>query len=215
MSELFPPGAVAATLQTPGDPDLLFDAEAGFVGQAVLKRRQEFAAGRVCARRALVEFGVMNFAVQVASDRQPVWPADIVGSITHTEGFCAAVVAQRGRVQALGIDTEQGGRVKPELWPRICSAESDWLQQQPEYCRSAAATLIFCAKEAFYKCQYSLAQQWLGFEDVRVEVLSWGAAGGGFQVHARRPLVLAQHAKLPLQGRYLFHDGFITAGVSA
>ena len=31
------------------------------------------------------------------------------------------------------------------------------------------ATLFFSAKESFYKCQYPLTQQWVGFQDVEVE----------------------------------------------
>ena len=81
------------------------------------KRIQEFAAGRLCARRALGEFGRRGFPIPVARDRQPFWPAGVVGSITHTAGLCAAVVAERSRLAALGVDTELGGAVKPELWP--------------------------------------------------------------------------------------------------
>ena len=108
FASLFPSGVVAAELRAPGDASLLLPAEAQDMSNAVPKRMQEFAAGRLCARRALAEFGVADFPVRVARDRQPLWPGFLVGSITHTAGICAAVVAERARLIALGVDTEAG-----------------------------------------------------------------------------------------------------------
>ena len=52
----------------------------------------------------------------------------------------------------------------------ICtSAELEWLERQAPEERSLLATLIFSAKEAFYKCQFSLTHGWLGFRDVELK----------------------------------------------
>src|SRR5579863_5143627 len=154
---LFPAAVVGAELREPGDPSLLLPEEAACLGRAVPKRVQEFAAGRLCARRALAEFGVTDFPVRVASDRQPLWPEFLVGSITHTDGYCAAVVAERRRLSAIGVDCEVMGRVTRELWPSIFGPEeSRWLNSLAQSERVAAVTLLFAAKEAFYKCQYPL-----------------------------------------------------------
>src|SRR6202521_6486244 len=120
LADLFPPGAVAAELREAGDPGLLLPAEAAHLERAVPKRVQEFAAGRLCARQALAKFGIVDFPIEVAADRQPVWPDLMVGSITHTSGFCAAVVAERQRVIAVGLDSEVVGDVSTEIWPSIC-----------------------------------------------------------------------------------------------
>jgi 4'-phosphopantetheinyl transferase EntD len=213
IAALFPPGVVAAELRGPGDERLLLPEEASFLGRAVPKRRGEFAAGRCCARRAMAEFAIADIPLKMAPDRQPVWPAGIVGSITHTRDFCAAVVGSRERLAALGVDSEVVGDVGSEILPRICvSAEAGWIASLPDQDRAAAATLVFAAKEAFYKCQYPLVGERLGFKDARVEA-TWGASGGEFLVHVMRPIALAAHAALPLQGRFLLHDGLVTAGV--
>jgi 4'-phosphopantetheinyl transferase EntD len=215
LGSLFPPGALVAELREPGNPSLLFPAEAQYIGKAVLKRAQEFAAGRLCARALLAELGVHDCPVTVADDRQPVWPESLVGSITHTAGLCAAVVAQRTRLRAVGLDSEVAGSVKPELWPSICTSfEIEWLRSLPESQRTIAATLIFSAKEAFYKCQYPLLRERLGFHDARVEVVNWGVTRGEFRIHATKPIALAGHAVLPVQGKYLFHQQFVTAGIA-
>jgi 4'-phosphopantetheinyl transferase EntD len=214
LATLFPPGVICAELAGRGDPESLLPDEAQYLGRAVATRREEFAAGRACARLALRELGILDFPLQVANDRRPIWPDGFTGSITHTKGFCAAVVARRSAVRALGIDTERAGSVKPELWPRVCGPETDWLAGLPEAQRPAAATLIFCVKEAFYKCQYAITSEYLGFSDVRVEIRESGGVAGDFAVHACKPLALAQHSSLPLTGRYLFHQEFVTAGTA-
>jgi 4'-phosphopantetheinyl transferase EntD len=213
LSSLFPAGAVAAELREPGNPALLIPAEARHLGRAVPKRINEFAAGRLCARRALAEFGIVDFAVEVAGDRQPIWPASMVGSITHTAGFCAAAVAERGVVGALGLDSEVVGDVKAEIWPSVyLPSEIDWIRSLPASQQAAAVTLLFSAKEAFYKCQYPVTHERLDFLDVRVEA-SWSASDGVFTVHANRRIAMSTRTAMPIQGQYLFHQEFVTAGL--
>jgi 4'-phosphopantetheinyl transferase EntD len=207
---LFPPGIIAAESDQPGRVDLLLPAEAACLGRAVPERQQEFAAGRLCARRALAELDIENFALIAAPDRQPIWPAAIVGSITHTAGLCAAVVASGSRFAALGVDTEIVGRVTAELRTRICVAsELDWIDSLPEARRAAASALVFAAKEAFYKCQSPLTGQWLGFQDVRIE-----AAADTFRVIPTRPIALTEVVTSPLTGRYHYHQEFVSAGIA-
>jgi 4'-phosphopantetheinyl transferase EntD len=213
LSRLYPPGVVAADLRGPGDPTLLLPAETKYLGRAVPKRVREFAAGRLCGRRALAEFGIVDFAVEVADDRQPIWPASMVGSITHTAGFCAAVVAERELVAALGLDSEVVGDVNAEIWSRVCvPVESASVRALPTSQQAAAITLIFSAKEAFYKCQYPIAQERLDFQDVRVEA-AWGASDGLFRIHATRSIAMCMRTAMPMQGRFLFHEEFVTAGL--
>jgi 4'-phosphopantetheinyl transferase EntD len=214
LQNLFPAAVVGAELREPGDASLLLPEEAEYLGRAVPKRAQEFAAGRLCARRALAEFGVTDFPIRVASDRQPLWPEFLVGSITHTDGYCAAVVAERRRFSAIGIDCEIVGHVTPELWPQICvSAERLWLDSLALPERAAAVTLLFAAKEAFYKCQYPLVGEWLNFNDLCVTFLEWGAARGSFAVMPTRPIALSERAPLPVLGNYRRHERFASAGV--
>jgi 4'-phosphopantetheinyl transferase EntD len=216
FAALFPEGVVAAELRGPGEPSCLKPEEARSVERAVPKRIREFAAGRQCARRALAELGRVDVPLPVAPDRQPVWPPGVVGSITHTTGLCAAVVAESGRLAALGVDTELSGAVKPELWPTICvAAETAWLSALAPGERAAAVTLLFSAKEAFYKCQYSLVGERLSFDDLCVTVLAWGDSHGAFSVRPVRPVAIFERvgAAEPLRGSYRFHEEFVSAGV--
>lgn len=211
---MFPAGVAAAELREPGDVSLLLPGEAESLGRAVRRRNQEFAAGRLCARRALLEFGVEDFPLGVAHDRQPAWPDSIVGSITHTAGFCAAVVAERRRFIGLGIDAEIVGRVTADLWPSICTpSEIDGLRSHAGPDQAAVAALLFAAKEAFYKCQYPVVHEWLDFHDVSVETEVRGPGQGVFVITPARRLQLANHATLPMTGEYRFHGEWVLAGL--
>jgi len=214
LANLFPPGVIGAELRIAGDPSLLFPDEAQYLGRAVPKRIQEFAGGRLCARRALAEFGFADTPLRMNSDRRPQWPAPFIGSITHTTGMCGAVVAERRQFRAIGLDMEIVGRVTPEIWPTICTTEETaWLDALPEPEQTRCAALIFSAKESFYKCQYNVTQQWLEFDDVTLD-LPYGDAGAGcFALRPRRGITLLEHDTMPLMGRFEFHGSLVVTGM--
>ena len=54
----------------------------------------------------MAALGVRGDPVRRGADRAPQWPAGLVGSITHTVGYSAAVVARQGSLLSLGIDAE-------------------------------------------------------------------------------------------------------------
>ena len=111
LCELFPPGARVAEMRAGGDPSALLAEEMRHLGASVDKRKREFAAGRLCARRLLAEFGITDFPVRVADDRQPLWPESLVGSITHTTGIAGGHVAAavaRNHTAALNRSGKRG-----------------------------------------------------------------------------------------------------------
>jgi 4'-phosphopantetheinyl transferase EntD len=215
LQKLFPLGVAVAEMREPGDVSQLLPGEADTLSRAVPKRLGEFVAGRLCARKALAEFGIRDFSLRVRQDRTPEWPDNVVGSLTHTSGLYLAAVAEKSHVAALGIDCEVVGQVCAEIWPTICGQkESEWVQSLPAGDRPAAVTLIFSAKEAFYKCQYPLTKEWLDFKDLQLKVDNWGEACAQFEIEACRPLAVAALVGFPVTGTYLFRDGFVTVGAT-
>lgn len=211
VAALFPKGVVAAVLTGPSDPAQLHPREREAVQRVAPKRLHDYAAGRQCARFALRALGVEEFPLLPGPGRQPLWPPGIVGSLTHTRGYCTAVVAPRTALQSLGIDTEVIADVHEELWSRICTQEElQWLHQQTQQLRTALAALLFAAKESFYKCQYPLTQEWLGFEDVRIAL----PEEGRLQVIPQRPIRLASRITGTIEGRYRFHQRWVSAGIA-
>lgn len=220
FERLFPAGVVAAAMSEPGRVELLLPAEAACLGRSVLERQQEFAAGRLCARRALEELGVADFALIAKADRQPLWPAQIVGGITHTLGLCAAVAGRCREFAGLGVDSEVVGRVTAELRPRICVPEElAWIDSLAPALHAGASALVFAAKEAFYKCQSPMTGQWLGFHDLRIEPASFDSAIAesavdSFRIVPIRSMVFSALTGAPPVGHYRFHHEFVSAGVA-
>ena len=181
LDGLFPPDVMTAW----GDPlapsTPLFPEEEALVARAVAKRKQEFAKGRECARSALANLGLHDVLLLSAESREPLWPAEVVGSITHTHGLCAAAVARSARYRSIGIDAEPAEPLTPNIARRICpDEEAESLDGFDAVERELVPRLVFCVKEAVYKCVFPIARRFLGFEDVRVEL-----AGETFRARLR------------------------------
>lgn len=209
LTALFPRSVIAVETHRPADHYYLHPEEARYVTAAVPKRIREFATGRACARRALAMLGVTDFPLRVGPMREPLWPAGVVGSITHTVGYCGVVAARLGEIRALGIDAELLGTVSPEMWNRLMTErEIHWLSQLDEGAATTWATVLFSVKEAFYKCQHSLTGEWLDFSDVTVI-----PEEGTFRVQPQRLIQLESLAPPPWTGRFVLHDNIALTGI--
>jgi len=181
----------------------LLKGERGLVEGAAQTRIEQFTAGRVCSRIALGRFGVAaTTPIPRGEDRAPIWPRGFVGSISHTDSWCAAAVARAEDIRSLGIDLEPATPLKEALLKRVCTPkEQDWLHELSE--PGLTGKIVFSAKEAVYKCQYPITGKFLGFHAVELEL-----GDGSFQA------VFQQNAGefLPgdvMTGRYLVEEGLV------
>lgn len=149
----------------------LYPEEEQAVVKAVEKRRREYIAGRLCARRALSRLGLSPAPLLNGEDRAPIWPRGVCGSISHTDSLCIVAAARIGRLLSVGVDVENDAGLKPELESRICTeAERSAMQDLDATERAARGKLIFSAKECAYKCQYPLTRTYLGFHAMEIEL---------------------------------------------
>lgn len=142
------------------------------VVDATPRRKREFAAARNCARRALAKLGVLPRPILSGPNGEPVWPAGIVGSITHCPGFCASAVAHQWQLLGIGIDTELNAALPQGVQTLVCTSEE--LRELRRQLPAAAEmgihldALIFSAKESLYKAWYPIAKSYLEFDNVVV-----------------------------------------------
>lgn len=150
----------------------LLPEELNHVAGAVPRRRREFTAGRNCARAALRALGVQAGAIGVGVRRAPRFPDGISGSITHTDGYCAASVIRRGAVLSIGIDAECKAALGEDVAALVLrDDERARLRRLPGGAGASHwGTLVFSAKEAFYKAYFQLCQIELEFADASVEL---------------------------------------------
>jgi 4'-phosphopantetheinyl transferase EntD len=213
IASLFPQGVVTVRATAAMEREALRAEELAAVARACAERRREFAAGRACARAALLRLGLPAATLPARSDRTPAWPDGVIGSITHCAGYCAAALARRGAIVGLGLDAEVAGRVERGLVPRICSgAELEALAQLgAEQPSSDWPTVYFSAKESVYKCTYPLARTRLGFRDVEVEI---EAASGRFRAHLVHRAAQAAAGARVLHGRFAVEGAIVLTGVT-
>jgi 4'-phosphopantetheinyl transferase EntD len=169
-------------------------------------RRREFTAGRACAREALRRLGVKGHALLPGVRRAPVWPAGIVGSITHCAGFCAAAVARAERLSGIGLDAEEVRPLPAEIVALVGRAdELEELRTGAAPWTRHGALLLFSAKESVYKAWYPLTGIELEFTDVR---LRFGRDGRGFA--AELPDVADDRARsLRIAGNFRSEGGVL------
>jgi 4'-phosphopantetheinyl transferase EntD len=216
LSGLFPSGVIAAELTVPAPRELLTPTELQLLARCAEKRIQDFAGGRACAHRALRELDIHDFSLLSGPQREPLWPTAVIGSITHTYGYAAAVVARQHDLRSVGLDCEVIDSVDEDLWSRICTpTEIERLAQLPPAERGRQAALIFAAKEAFYKCQFPLTREWVGFEDVVIEPLDWPAAAGSLRILPQKELPLEAGLVARLVSRYQFRGPWVITAVTA
>ena len=135
--------------------------------RAIAKRRDEFTAGRDAARAAMDALGLPPMAISQDTDRAPVWPDGLTGSIAHCDHICIAAVARIKHCAGLGIDIEPATPLDADLVSTICTlAEREWLATQSD--PGLSAKMIFCAKEATYKAQYMQTRTLIDFQVVEV-----------------------------------------------
>jgi 4'-phosphopantetheinyl transferase EntD len=152
----------------------LFPEEEAALGNAVEKRRREFVTGRACARQALGQLGVEPVPIASGERGEPLWPAGIVGSITHCRGYRACAVARAGDVASVGIDAEANEPLPGGVLESVASA------RERERLADGLDTVLFSAKESIYKAWFPLTGRWLDFDEVD---LSLAPEAGTF--HAR------------------------------
>lgn len=167
------PGVAVEEAVLPSEPPPGPVEEAAQIANAAPSRRVEFAMVRHCARRAAARLGIPPFVLRNDENRAPIWPAGLVGALTHTGkvpgGYCAAAVARAQEVLTVGLDAEQADPLPSRLY-RFVLTPQELEELQNLQGQGLAAKIIFSAKECFYKAQFPLTRRRLGFQDVEINL---------------------------------------------
>lgn len=176
IEKLLPASVASGEAYSDVTESLMLPAEASVISKAVAKRRREFGTVRHVARRALAELGVPPAPLLPGEQREPIWPAGIVGSMTHCAGYRAAAVAQAIDMHSIGIDAEPHGPLPDGVLEAVTISE-----ELPRIAALTAADptvhwdrMLFCAKEAVYKAWFPLTRRWLDFAQASVTLNSDG-----------------------------------------
>ncbi|WP_329204934.1 4'-phosphopantetheinyl transferase superfamily protein [Streptomyces sp. NBC_00683] len=206
--------ACADTFEADAPAGTLYPEEAELVARSVDRRRHEFAAVRACARRAMAALGLPPTPVLRGHRGAPLWPEGIVGSMTHCEGYRAAVLARASEVRALGIDAEPDEALPADVWEAI-SLPSERRRIGPVAGGAAPHwdRLLFSAKESVFKTWYPLTGIELDFDEAEVEFRrgegTWHRGTFTAQLLRTAPGIPGS-----FEGRWLVQDGFAVTAIA-
>lgn len=175
------------------------------VKKAVKKRQQEFRAGRKAARDAMAKLGCPPTTIPVGFRREPIWPSDVMGSISHDAELAIAIVGFAANYRGLGIDIEEDADLDKDLWGVLFTpSELEWL-----YCLSAKdrprlARILFSAKESVYKYQFPKTREIPDFTELELRLnTKLCLFDGKFLTNKFHQMVG------PIQGRWMHGDGHV------
>ncbi len=145
--------------------------------RSVRSRQLGWIGGRLCAEHALAALGHTSHGVPRGDGGEPLWPAAVAGSITHTDAAAHALVVRRADCAGVGIDSEHvlDTAAQSDVASVCCSAaeRAAWLDGSDALVRT---TIVFAAKESFYKAAYPSVRRFIDFDEV--DVVAWNVAGG-------------------------------------
>lgn len=210
ISQLLP--AEVCTSESRSDRTaVLFPEEFSAVQGAAPRRQREFASVRACARDAMAALGHPLASVPVGERGAPIWPAGLVGSMTHCEGYRAAAVARSSVIASVGIDAEPNLPLPVGVLSIIAGQrEREALSVLP-LVDVAWDRLLFSAKESVYKTWFPLTHRWLGFEQAEVVL----AESGTFACHLLVPgLAVCGRELKSLTGHWCASAGMLLTAIA-
>jgi 4'-phosphopantetheinyl transferase EntD len=191
----------------------LFPEEEKIIAQAVEQRQREYATVRSCARACLERLGYAPVAILPGDGGAPIWPAGVLGSMTHCAGYAAAAVGPLPQISAIGIDAEPDAPLPDGVLELVATAaERDRLAAtRPEPDGPNWDRLLFSAKEAVYKAWFPLVGEWLDHQEAEV---SFDPRDGTFAALLSRDGLVADGRQIHrLHGRWTRKHGILATAV--
>ena len=215
IEKILPPSVAWAEAFDDSVDGPLFPEEETIIARAVGKRRREFTTARVCARRALSDLGLPPVPILPGDRGAPRWPYGVVGSLTHCDGYRAAVVAREADLLTIGVDAEPHQPLPEGVMDSVAVPAE--LRRDDALRKVSPAVhwdrLLFSAKESVYKAWYPLMRCWLGFEDADITLELDGTFTARLLLYptpsmGRPPLT-------GFSGRGLVADGLLITAIAA
>lgn len=216
IDDILPEGTACAESFGDIQPARLYPQEAAHIARAVPRRRDEFATGRECARRALAALGEPACEIPPGVRGAPCWPEGILGTITHCAGYRAAVVARASDLAYLGVDAEPHAPLPDGVLRRVSlPAEREQLAElagaRPD---THWDRILFCTKESVYKAWYPPTRRWLGFDQAQISI----DLDGRFEARLLVPAIGVDGQPLAgltgFAGRWLVRDGLVATAIA-
>ena len=149
------------------EADLLWLPHHQQLSQAGRKRKADHLAGRIAAFHTLNRKTIPG----IGSSGEPLWPAGVSGSISHSGTQAVAICRENSLVgidcEAIIVESEAR-----EIQDGVIDAQESRLLADSHFPFDLAFTLAFSAKESLFKALFPQVQAWMGFDSARVTALA-------------------------------------------
>jgi len=207
---------VVSGVALPDSPDPVPDAvietlhprERAYAREQKGYRQVSFVGGRLAARAAANQLGVMLGALLPDERGTPVWPSGVTGSISHKRKLAVALVS-RDRGHRLGVDLEEYEPARPTIAAKVLTpSELSAIADLPPDRQWISTVLRFTVKEAIYKALDPTVRRYIAFSEATVIPDRRGSA------YVQMNLAQGE-GPFCIEARYAWLHGHILATVSA
>jgi 4'-phosphopantetheinyl transferase EntD len=213
IGRILPPAVAVVEAFTDPTGLHLFPEEERAIANSVPKRRREFTTVRDCARRALGQLGIAPAPILPGVRGAPGWPAGVVGSMTHCDGYRSAAVARATAIATVGVDAEPhaplpDGVLDAIALPAERARTAVLAAARPALCWDR---LLFSAKESVYKAWFPLTGRWLDFAEADIVI----DPAGTFAARLLVPGPLLDGVPVTtFRGRFLVDRGLVLTAIA-
>jgi len=147
------------------------------IEKSTIKRQAEFLAGRYAAKLALEKCQYTSntpLSIPIGKHREPIWPAGYIGSISHCTGIALCASALKNEIHYLGIDIEPyiPEPLAVKIASQIHTDHEQHLLRKIGLSYSQITTLLYSAKESFFKAIYPRVGEYFGFESISLTAIN-------------------------------------------
>lgn len=143
----------------------------------VIQRQAQFLAGRLAARQAMLSIQRPPEPIPMGEKREPLWPENIFGSISHGKGISAATASLvspvREKTCGVGLDIQMifNEQETASVQEKITSPYDKRFFQQGvrKLTHDQLVTLVFSAKESFFKAAFKQVGYYFDFDMVSLK----------------------------------------------
>ncbi|MEQ9546519.1 MAG: 4'-phosphopantetheinyl transferase superfamily protein [Marinobacter sp.] len=151
------------------ESDSCYEEERQLVRHAVSSRQMEFYSGRHLAREALHRAGITPACIPRGLLGNPIWPASVVGSITHDHSHGAAVIGFQSELGGLGLDLiEDLSQVTEDLANQVIHPQEEALLRSL-YPDLSPVGVAFSIKESVVKATSVLIGRYIDLLEIRLD----------------------------------------------
>lgn len=140
--------------------------------QWVIQRQAQFLAGRLAAQNSLHANNYKPVNIGIGSHKQPIWPSGVIGSISHASNISISTVLDTDMHSGCGLDIQAlltVDEIKHSI--SIILSQQDQIifpTLKDSLANSQLETLIFSAKESYFKSVFNSIGKYFNFNDISI-----------------------------------------------